>query len=160
MRSITLTVLTRTLLSSDIGADAIDEIERLLRVLLSELVARGISANVPGLAWVPTRSNQRFSAANRRLRALLTDVIDGYRTVGADHGDLISILMHARDDDTGAGMTNEQLDDSPCASPPITTCTGGAPVSPSLAASQPAPDSTDWSSVHAVTRRGWRCPPG
>jgi cytochrome P450 len=111
MRSITLTVLARTLLSSDIGADAIDEIERLLRVLLSELVARGISANVPGLAWVPTRSNRRFSAANRRLSALLTDVIDVYRRVGTDHGDLISILMHARDDDTGAGMTNEQLRD-------------------------------------------------
>ena len=110
MRSITLTVLARTLLSSDIGADAIDEIERLLRVLLSELVARGISANVPGLAWVPTRSNRRFSAANRRLRTLLTDVIDVYRE-GADHGDLISILMRARDDDTGAGMTNEQLRD-------------------------------------------------
>jgi cytochrome P450 len=111
MRSITLTVLARTLLSSDVGAEAIDEIERLLRVLLSELVARGISANVPGLAWVPTRSNRRFSAANRRLRVLLTDVIDGYRRVGADHGDLISILMRARDDDTGAGMTNEQLRD-------------------------------------------------
>lgn len=111
MRSITLTVLARTLLSSDIGADAIDEIERLLRVLLSELVARGISANVPGLAWVPTRSNRRFSAANRRLRTLLTDVIDVYRRAGADHGDLISILMRARDDDTGAGMTNEQLRD-------------------------------------------------
>jgi cytochrome P450 len=111
MRSITLTVLARTLLSSDIGPDTIDEIERLLRVLLSELVARGISANVPGLAWVPTRSNRRFSAANRRLRALLTDVIDVYRRVGADHGDLISILMRARDGDTGAGMTNEQLRD-------------------------------------------------
>jgi hypothetical protein len=38
MRSITLTVLTMTLPSSDIGADAIDEIERLLRILLSEFV--------------------------------------------------------------------------------------------------------------------------
>ena len=120
MRSITLTVLTRTLLSTDIGAEEIDEIERLLRVLLSELVTQGISANVPGLSWVPTRSNRRFSAANRRLRALLTDVIDGYRSRGVgvgeaeaeeDHGDLISILMRARDDDTGAGMTNEQLRD-------------------------------------------------
>jgi cytochrome P450 len=111
MRSITLTVLTRTLLSSDIGADAIDEIERLLRVLLSELVAHGITANVPGLAWVPTRSNRRFSAASRRLRVLLTDIIDGYRRAEADHGDLISILMRARDDDTGAGMTGRQLRD-------------------------------------------------
>ena len=45
------------------------------------------------------------------MRALLTDIIDGYRTVGADHGDLISILMRARDDDTGAGMTSKQLRD-------------------------------------------------
>jgi cytochrome P450 len=120
MRSITLTVLTRTLLSTDIGAEAIDEIERLLRVLLSELVTQGISANVPGLAWVPTRSNRRFSAANRRLSTLLTDVIDGYRSRGVGvgeaegeegRGDLISILMRARDEDTGAGMTNEQLRD-------------------------------------------------
>ena len=79
MLSITLTVLTRTLLSSDIGADTIDEIERLLQVLLSELVA------------------------NRRLRTLLTGIIGGYRRAGADHGDLISILMRARDDYTGAG---------------------------------------------------------
>jgi cytochrome P450 len=110
MRSITLTVLTRTLLASDVDADAIDEIERLLRVLLSELVARGITANVPGLGWVPTRSNRRFSAASRRLRALLTGIIDGYRRVGADREDLISILMRARDD-TGAGMTSKQLRD-------------------------------------------------
>ena len=111
MRSITLTVLTRTLLSSDIGAAAIDEIERLLRVLLSELVSRRITANLPGLGWVPTRSNRRFSAASRRLDALLAGIIDGYRSGEADHGDLISILMHARDDDTGAGMTDQQLRD-------------------------------------------------
>jgi cytochrome P450 len=111
MRSITLTVLIRTLLSSDIGVDAIAEIERLLRVLLAELVARGISANVPGLGWVPTRSNRRFNAANGRLRAVLTDVIDGYRGAGDDRGDLISILVRAHDEDTGAGMTDEQLRD-------------------------------------------------
>jgi cytochrome P450 len=111
MRSITLTVLTRALLSSDTGADVIDEIERLLRVLLSELVARGITANVPGLAWVPTRSNRRFGAASRRLDVLLAGIIDGCRRTEADRGDLISILMHARDDDTGGGMTDKQLRD-------------------------------------------------
>jgi cytochrome P450 len=111
MRSITLTVLTRTLLSSDIGSEAVDEIERLLRVLLSELLAKGITANVPGLGWVPTRSNRRFGAASRRLGAMLTDIIDGYRTAGADRGDLMSILMHARDDETGTAMTSGQLRD-------------------------------------------------
>ena len=111
MRSITLTVLTRALLSSDTGADVIDEIERLLRVLLSELVTQGITANVPGLAWVPTRSSRRFEAARRRLDVLLAGIIDGYRRAGAERGDLISILMGACDDDTSAGMTDKQLRD-------------------------------------------------
>ena len=111
LRSITLTVLTRTLLSSDIGREAVDEIERLLRVLLSELMAQGITANVPGLAWVPTRSNRRFSAASRRLRTMLTGIIDEYRATGTDRDDLISILMRASDDETGTGMTSRQLRD-------------------------------------------------
>jgi cytochrome P450 len=111
LRSLTLTVLTRTLLSSDVGREAVDEIERLLRVLLSELVARGITANVPGLGWVPTRSNRRFAAARRRLNTLLAGIIDGYRTAGADQGDLVSILMRARDDETGTPMSGRQLRD-------------------------------------------------
>ena len=90
---------------------AVDEIERLLRVLLSELMAQGITANVPGLAWVPTRSNRRFSAASRRLRTMLTGIIDEYRATGTDRDDLISILMRASDDETGTGMTSRQLRD-------------------------------------------------
>jgi cytochrome P450 len=111
LRSITLTVLTRTLLSSDIGTEAVDEIERLLRVLLSELVTQGITANLPGLGWVPTRSNRRFSAARRRLSAMLAGIIDRYQAAGTDHGDLISILMRASDDETGTGMSSRQLRD-------------------------------------------------
>jgi cytochrome P450 len=111
MRSITLTVLTRTLLPSDVGNEAISEIEQLLRVLLTELLPKGIIANIPVFARVPTRSNRRFNAANRRLGAMLTDIIGGYRAAGADHGDLMSILLNARDDETGTGMTNKQLRD-------------------------------------------------
>lgn len=111
LRALTLTVLTRTLLSADVGREAVDEIERLLRVLLSELVARGITANVPGLGWVPTRSSRRFAAARRRLNALLAEIIDGYGAAGADGGDLVSILMRARDDETGAPMSGQQLRD-------------------------------------------------
>jgi cytochrome P450 len=111
IRSITLTVLTRTLLSSDIGGETVEEIERLLRVLLAELLPEGVIANIPGLRWVPTRSNRRFDTARRQLDALLTQIIDGYRARGEDHGDLMSILLAARDDETSTGMTTSQLRD-------------------------------------------------
>jgi cytochrome P450 len=111
MRSITLTVLVRALLSSDLRSESIDEIEGLLRVLLAELIPDGIVANIPALAWVPTRSNRRFGAAIRRLDRLLAGIIEGYRTGGQDRGDLMSILMQAHDDETGTGMTGQQLRD-------------------------------------------------
>jgi cyclooctatin synthase len=111
LRSITLTVLVRTLLSSDLGSESIDEIEGLLRVLLAELIPDGIVANIPALAWVPTRSNRRFGSAVRRLDHLLAGLIDGYRSAGEDRGDLMSILMEAHDDETGTGMTAGQLRD-------------------------------------------------
>jgi hypothetical protein len=60
---------------------------------------------------VPTRSNRRFTVAARRLRAMLADIIDGYRAAGIDHGDLMSILMRASDDETGTGMSGRQLRD-------------------------------------------------
>jgi cytochrome P450 len=110
MRSITLTVLTRTLLSSSVDDQAVSEIEQLLRVLLDGLLPQGLIANIPKLAWVPTRSNRRFEAATRRLDVMLTQLIDGYRADGADHGDLMSILLRARDED-GTGMTGQQLRD-------------------------------------------------
>jgi cytochrome P450 len=116
LRSVALTVLTRTLLPSDIGRETVDEIERLLRVLLSELVARGITANVPGLGWVPTRSNRRFAAASARLRVLLTEVIERYQAAGTGRGDVLSILLRARDEEAHAeeavvGMSSRQLRD-------------------------------------------------
>ena len=43
--------------------------------------------------------------------AMLTDIIDGYQMAGAGHGDLMSILMRARDDETGTAMTSRQLRD-------------------------------------------------
>ena len=111
MRSITLTVLVRALLSSDLRSESIDEIEGLLRVLLAELIPDGIVANIPALAWVPTRSNRRFGAAVGRLDRLLGGIIEGYRTGDQDRGDLMSILMQAHDDETGTGMTGQQLRD-------------------------------------------------
>ncbi len=111
MRSITLTVVTRALLGSDVGAGPINEIERLLRLLLAELMPKGILAQLPYIGRVLTRSTMRFNAAGRRLAAILTQIIEGYRASGGDHDDLMSILLHAHDDQTGTGMTDRQLRD-------------------------------------------------
>jgi cytochrome P450 len=120
MRSITLTVVTRALLSSDVGAEVIDEIERLLRVLLAELMPKGVMTQLPVAGRIPSRSNMRFNAANRWLGAMLADIIQGYRAAGEDCGDLMSILLRAHDDETGTGMTDRPA--GTCGSPTARPC--------------------------------------
>jgi cytochrome P450 len=68
---------------------------------------------VPPL-WLPTRNNRRFVAAKREVDAFIYDLI-GKRRAGATGGDgsrdLLDVLIAARDDESGRGMSDEQLRD-------------------------------------------------
>ncbi len=60
-------------------------------------------------AWVPTPGNRRFNAAAKSLKELVDGLIRERRREGRDHGDLLSMLMQARDDETGEVMTDDQV---------------------------------------------------
>ena len=61
---------TRTLLSSEIGADAIDEIERLLRVLVSELAVITEALRLYSPVWIlPRRALVDVELGGHLLRA-------------------------------------------------------------------------------------------
>ncbi|MBO0699024.1 MAG: cytochrome P450, partial [Zavarzinella sp.] len=59
--------------------------------------------------WVPTPLNLRFRRAIRSLNGIVLDLVRDRRRDGRDHGDLLSMLMRARDEETGATMSDEQL---------------------------------------------------
>jgi cytochrome P450 len=58
----------------------------------------------------PTPANVRAWWAMRRLNRVIYDIIDQRRASGKKD-DLLSILLHARDQDDGSGMTDKQLRD-------------------------------------------------
>ena len=62
---------------------------------------------------VPTPRNRRFKAALRTLDAVAEGVIRERRRAadGEDRGDLLSMLLSARDEETGEGMDDRQLRD-------------------------------------------------
>jgi len=61
---------------------------------------------------VPTPRNRRFLAARRLIDQTLYRVIEERRArLDDDSPDLLSLLLHARDEDTGQGMTSRQLRD-------------------------------------------------
>jgi cytochrome P450 len=61
-------------------------------------------------SW-PTRRNRKFARAKQLLDAMVFTLIDERRRSGEDRGDLLSMLLRARDEDTGEGMSDEQLKD-------------------------------------------------
>ena len=64
---------------------------------------------LPGV--IPTPRNLRFRAALRALDRVVMSLIAERRRDGADRGDLLSMLLAARDEDTGDGLGDQQLRD-------------------------------------------------
>jgi cytochrome P450 len=118
MQQLAVTVLGRTLFATELGAAAIAEAQRSVPILVKQVIVRALS---PGfLAALPIPANRAFDAATARLRAVVTEVIAAARTEGADNGDLLSMLLLARDAETGESMSDQQVYDEV-----VTLLTGG-----------------------------------
>ena len=61
--------------------------------------------------WVPTPTNLRVERAARRLDRIILEIIAKRRASGEDRGDLLSMLLHAQDEESGRRMTDRQLRD-------------------------------------------------
>jgi cytochrome P450 len=106
---LTLEIVAKTLFDADIADDA-GGASAAMEVLMNNFVARGGSL-IPIPRWIPTPLNIKFELAARRLDRIILGLIAERRRTGADHGDLLSMLMQARDDESGRRMSDGQLRD-------------------------------------------------
>lgn len=110
MQWLAITVVGETLFGTELGRRAVAEARRSIPVVLKAGMVRALSPRF--LERVPlVPANRRFDRAVDRLRRIVLEVIAGWRVAGEDHGDLLSLLMLARDPGTGEGMTDEQVYD-------------------------------------------------
>jgi len=61
--------------------------------------------------FVPTAENRQFRAAQQLFSSTVQQLIASRRESSAPRGDLLSLLLAARDADTGRGMDDQQLKD-------------------------------------------------
>ncbi|MFI5454866.1 MAG: cytochrome P450 [Isosphaerales bacterium] len=109
MMRLTLEIVAKTLFDAEIGGDTA-EASAAMETLMRCFVARtGRLVNPPH--WLPTPLNLRVERAMRRLERILVTIIADRRTSGADRGDLLSILLHAQDEESGRRMSDRQLRD-------------------------------------------------
>jgi len=107
MMRLTLHIVGRALLTMDLTTQA-DQIGRNMTIANEAFAEFNLSTLMP---WLPTPGNLRFKKAARELRAMVLDVIAQRRREGRDYGDLLSMLLAVRDEETGEGMNDEQLRD-------------------------------------------------
>jgi cytochrome P450 len=109
MARVTLAILGRSLFSLDLDGEA-DAVGRALVVVLRHTIDT-VQSLIPVPRALPTPANRRFAAALRTLDRVVLDSIAERRRDGIDRGDLLSMLLAARDEETGEGMTDQQLRD-------------------------------------------------
>ncbi|MFQ6330969.1 cytochrome P450 [Nocardia sp. CWNU-33] len=107
MRALTLTIIAETMFSSPLGRPAIEAAHRCLPVIMANTVPRALLPQA--LDRWPLPINRRFDSACAGLRNVIEHVVREYRVHEVDNGDLLSLLMAARDADTGAAMSDRQV---------------------------------------------------
>jgi cytochrome P450 len=108
MTRLTLRIVARALFSVDISATA-DTISTAMTVA-NEHFGR-FSLLTAFIPFLPTPENLRFRAAVRTLDRVVRDMIGQRRREGIDKGDLLSMLLAARDEQSGEAMDDTQVRD-------------------------------------------------
>jgi cytochrome P450 len=109
MTRMSLGIASRTLFGTDVSGES-DEIGSAFREAIT-YVSGLMHSPLPLPDWVPTPRNRRFHRAKAKLDDLVHGLIRERRRTGGDAGDLLSMLLLARDEETGEVMTDRQVRD-------------------------------------------------
>jgi cytochrome P450 len=108
MTRLTMRIVCRTLFGTDVRDSTEGIAKQFEQVGL--LAMDWLTMPFPPLS-VPTRRNRRFRAAIAGIDRAIADVIESRRESRAKHNDLLALLMSATSDDSGQGMSTQQLRD-------------------------------------------------
>lgn len=109
MMQLALEVISQTMFSTSM-AQHIEHISRALRVSLK--YAFDSFHNPLRLpSWVPTQRNREFRSVMQFMDELIYGLLAERRQSGAQHGDLLNLLLQARDEETGGGLSDQELRD-------------------------------------------------
>jgi cytochrome P450 len=110
MTGLTLKIVSKALFGADVVEGRVGRISEAQGFLNGYIDSR--IGDLPRLPhWAPTLKNARFRRALEDLDEVVYSLIGERRERGEDEGDLLSMLLSARDEVTGEGMSEKQLRD-------------------------------------------------
>lgn len=110
MNRITLDIVSKALFGADVRSD-LELVRNAITVANEFAIARirYLTKRIP--LWIPTKENREFKKAGDALDSLLYSIIDNRMANPIERHDLLAMLMEAKDEDTGEGMSHRQLRD-------------------------------------------------
>jgi cytochrome P450 len=109
MNALTMDVISRAMFSTGVEEKA--ELVGKQIALLNQFTVDRLRQPIRLPSWFPTRSNQREAKAMKILDDVIYGIINQRRQEGVSKDDLLSMLLDARDEDTGEAMNSQQLRD-------------------------------------------------
>ncbi len=109
MMRLTLAIAAKTLFNTEVNSDA-HAVSHAMAVMQNNFLER-FNSLYPVPLWIPSPGNLRARRATRQLDEVLFRIIRERRAENVDKGDLLSVLLHARDEDDGRGMDDRQVRD-------------------------------------------------
>jgi cytochrome P450 len=106
MMRLTLTIVGKALLSIDLGDEASQFGQAFKQANARFGYENMVSVMLP---WLPTRQNRQFKAAIQTMDSIVYEIIARRRAEPGDYDDLLTMLLGARDEETGEGMSDRQL---------------------------------------------------
>lgn len=107
MTRLTLKIISQALFSIDISHES-DRLGSALRTAF-EYVYHKITAPLSPPLWVPTHRNREFRQAKQTIDHVVLEMIRSRRTNPGEQIDLLSMLLAAQDEETGKGLSDQEL---------------------------------------------------
>src|SRR5262245_23499377 len=108
MMGLTQAIIVRTMFSTDLGATT-EVVNRTWPIINRRIGETFWSTKLE--TTLPLPANRRFWRALHELETVVYHIIADRRRTRRDEPDLLSMFLSARDEETGAGMTDRQLRD-------------------------------------------------
>lgn len=109
MMRLGLRIASTSLFSTDISDDA-DNIGRAYRIAFAYVSRRMNDPFMPPM-WVPTREAREFRRSMALLDRVVFDLIESRRRGQTTAADVLDLLLAAQDEESGDGMSDQQLRD-------------------------------------------------
>jgi len=107
MMRLTYTIVGKTLLGADVGADSA-AVEHAMDTMLKHTYERwGKILDFP--EFIPTPANVRFRRALKTVNQIVYRIIAEHRARNDAGSDLLSMLLQVRDEQTGEGLSDSEL---------------------------------------------------